>query len=70
MRLEKSYLSDRWQIVSISAINSYIVPVDYRVIQGSTLGPILFVIYINNIKKLKWYWKTMLFADDTYIFLD
>lgn len=65
----ESYLSDRQQFVSISGTNSDLLTVDYGVIQGSTLGPILFLVYINNISKLETNGKIRLFADDTLIFL-
>jgi len=65
----KSYLSDRSQIVSICGVNSNAKPVNYGVIQGSTLRPILFLIYINNITKLNLNGKIGLFADDTLILI-
>lgn len=62
-----SYLSDRRQVTNICGIDSDEMPLDYGVIQGSTLGPILFLIYINNISKLNISSKLFLFADDTLI---
>lgn len=45
-----SYLTERAQIATVCEVNSDPMPVDYdRVVKGSTLGPILFLIYINNI---------------------
>ena len=38
------------------------------VTQGSTLGPLLFIIYVNNIPKASKF-KTKLFADDTVLTL-
>ncbi len=61
----KSYLQDRKQIVSINNVESNASNIDYGVIQGSTLGPILFLVYINNISKLSVKGKLFLFADDT-----
>jgi len=65
----KSYLSDRFQCVSLCGVNSDTLPVEYGVVQGSTLGPILFLIYINNISKLTLNCKLFLFADDTLLLL-
>ncbi len=64
-----SYLDGRRQCVSMYGVNSDLLPVNYGVVQGSTLGPILFLIYINNISKLRLNGKLFLFADDTLIFL-
>lgn len=65
----RSYLAGRRQVVSICGTDSDSLPVDYGVVQGSTLGPILFLIYINNISKVPLHGKLTLFADDTVIFL-
>jgi hypothetical protein len=59
-----SYLSDRAQCVDINGTFSDFVSLDISVIQRSTLGPILFLCYIND------FWNastlfSVLFADDT-----
>lgn len=66
----RSYLTERRQSVSICGVNSDALPIDFGVVQGSTLGPILFLIYINNISRLKLFSKLSLFADDTLIFIE
>ena len=61
----KSYLSNRRQFVSINGFSSKNLPMKYGVPQGSVLGPLLFLIYINDLHKAIKYSLTHLFADDT-----
>lgn len=65
-----SYLSNRKQFVTINGTNSDQRNIDYGVIQGSTLGPVLFLIYINNMPKINITGKLYLFADDSAIFFE
>lgn len=65
--LLQSYLSDRIQQVVVSGIRSEIQFVRCGVPQGSVLGPLLFLIYVNDMSKLQLHGKTRLFADDTAI---
>ena len=48
----KSYLSDSKPFVSINGHDSNLAFVLYDVPQGSVLGSILFLIYINDLNKL------------------
>ena len=53
--------------VSINAYNSNLADIKYGVPQGSILGPLLFPIYINNLKVAMTYSEVHHFADDTNI---
>ena len=65
--LYENYLSDRFQRVLLNGQTSSWRPVLAGVPQGSILGPLLFLIYINDLpNELKS--NAKLFADDTSLF--
>ena len=47
----KSYLINRTQVVTINGVNVNELTINYGVPQGSVRGPLLFLIYVNNIYK-------------------
>lgn len=68
LNMYKSYLSNRKQIVKIGNNKSQPKPVTYGVPQGSILGPLLFLIYINSIHEVGLKGNVTLYADDTCLF--
>ena len=60
-----SYLSNRQQHVTINGIDSETKPISHGVPQGSVLGPLLFLVYINDLNACIRFSTTRHFADDT-----
>ena len=60
-----SYLKNRSQFVSILGYESSTKPINHGVPQGSVLGPLLFLIYINDLHYAIKNSKVFHFADDT-----
>ena len=60
-----SYLSERTQFVSINGFNSDYKTVKYGVPQGSVLGPLIFLIFVNDLNIAIKNSETFHFADDT-----
>ena len=67
--LFKSYLTNRQQYVDYKNAKSPLKHITYGVPQGSILGPMLFVIYINDIINCSALLHPLLFADDTTLLL-
>ena len=63
----RSYLTNRRQYVSVGGSDSEGENLMYGVPQGSILGPILFIIYINDLPEISKFAKFILYADDANI---
>ena len=70
MQLFKSYLSARSQCVSYNGIKASIRNITHGVPQGSILGPLLFILTVNVFARSSDLLFSILFADDTSVFIE
>ena len=69
-KLLESYLTNRFQYVQIGESKSKRLPINCGVPQGSVLGPLLFILYINDLANCCKHGKIRIFADDTAIYFE
>ena len=63
----KSYLTNRSQYCSTDGQESEILGIECGIPQGSCLGPLLFIIYLNDFERCLEYSRANMYADDTEI---
>ena len=63
----QSFLSDREQVVVLNGVHSDITKVLSGVPQGSVLGPLLFILFINDLEQVVASSRVSFFADDTRV---
>lgn len=65
----ESYLSHRSQTVKIGTVTSQPLVCSMGVPQGSILGPLLFLMYINDLPHVLNFSDSLLYADDNVLFV-
>ena len=68
LELIKSYITGRKQFVSYKNVSSSLKTIICGIPQGSILGPLLFLLYINDFYRISDIFTTIQFADDTNLF--
>ena len=63
-----NYLSERYQYVEYNGSKSSHQPISTGVPQGSILGPLLFLIYINDLPVASNLFNMLMYADDTTLY--
>ena len=69
LRLFQNYLYNRYQVVEIGYTISSSQTIICGIPQGSTLGPLLFLLYINDLPNCSSKLSFRIFADDTNMFI-
>ena len=68
LKLISNYLFNRTQYVHFNGINSEMYPVQVGVPQGSILGPLLFIIYLNDLPNACKLFQPIIYADDNTLY--
>lgn len=63
-KILRNWLKNRKQFVKINEASSHFGTSEYGIPQGSNLGPLIFILFINDIFELKLHGTLIMFADD------
>ena len=64
----KAYLTNRTKSVNVHGVFSDSQSIQFGVPQSSILGPLLFIVYINNLQSVVQNCDIQLYADETLLF--
>ena len=64
----KIHLENQTQFIQFGSSRSYHRKISLGIPQGSILGPLLFIVYVNDLPTIPSLTQSVLFADDTGIF--
>ena len=65
LRFFRNYFSDCMQYTSLRHSNFEVIPIDFSIVQGSTLGLLMFLVNMNDLVRSSLILKFNLYADDT-----
>ena len=64
-----SFLTNRKQVTGCNDVSSEVAPVPIGVAQDSMLGPLLFIIYMNDLPDVLKFWHVTLYLHDTVLYI-
>ena len=64
----KNYLSNRYHLTEVYGYKSKLLKIQTGMPQGSVLGPLLFLLYINDLPNCNFFFQMVMYADETTLY--